>query len=118
MAGLTKNKSSVAAAWVAVVLAILGALMLYPIGAPALNCTFVIVKICMVSGLLIYILSSNQGAGFNLWLVASIAAVVMTAIKWGSSVSPGVWEIILYLGSKVVDLGMPALVHHLSGHKG
>jgi hypothetical protein len=117
MAELKRTRQSVVAAWVAVVFAISGALMLYPIGAPALNCIFVIVKICMVSGLLVYIFSGNPRVGFVLWTVASVVAVVMTAIKWGSTVSLNAWNVILYVGSMVVDLGMPALVHHLSESK-
>lgn len=114
MTELRRTNISVAAAWTAVVLAIGGALMLYPIGAPALNCAFVIVKILMVSGLLVYIFSGKPRVGFVLWAVASAFAVVMTAIKWGSAMSPTTWDIFLYLGSMVVDLGMPALVHHYS----
>jgi hypothetical protein len=32
-------------------------------------------------------------------------------------VSLNAWNVILYVGSMVVDLGMPALVHHLSESK-
>ena len=37
--------------WISVLLAVGGALMLYPIGAAAANAVFVLVKICMVAGL-------------------------------------------------------------------
>lgn len=38
MTEVSRTKKSVIAAWAAVVLTIGGALMLYPIGAPTLNC--------------------------------------------------------------------------------
>lgn len=114
MRELRRTRQSLAAAWIAVVLVIGGALMLYPIGTPILNCLFVVVKVCMVSGLLVYIFSGNPRAGVFLWTIASVAAVAMTAIKWSLTASPSAWDIVHYLGSMVVDLGMPTLVYRLS----
>ena len=114
MRAMHKSKLVVIAAWVAIILAVSGALMLFPIGTTALNAIFVIVKICMVTGLLVIIFSSKLPAGFTLWTCASVVAVVMTACKWALAPAVGPASIFLYIGSMVVDLGMPALVYALS----
>ena len=45
MRAMHKSKLVVIAAWVAIILAVSGALMLFPIGTTALNAIFIIVKI-------------------------------------------------------------------------
>ena len=113
MGAMHRSDAAVKAAWAAVVLAVAGALLLYPIGTSALDMVFVLTKICMVAGLLVFIFSDRK-AGFVLWACASIIAVCMTIAKWALAPDAGVWSIILYLGSMAVDLGIPLLVHHLA----
>ncbi|MCI1723456.1 MAG: hypothetical protein LKM41_11830 [Lachnospiraceae bacterium] len=50
-------------AWIAVAFAVSGAFLLFPIGTPALNFLFVIVKICMVAGLLTLSVHRQQEIG-------------------------------------------------------
>lgn len=88
--------------WVSVVLAIAGALLLYPIGSAGENAVFAAVKIGMVSGLLILIFGRKKG-GFYLWAICSAGAVCMTVLKW---VGLGHGSFLL-LGSIFVDLLMP-----------
>ena len=95
--------------WLSVLLAVSGALMLYPIGTPALNAVFVAVKIGMVGGLLILLLSGSR-KGFWLWAVCSGLAVVMTVCKWMG----GGTQIPLYLLSMLVDILMPTGAWKLS----
>lgn len=89
--------------WVSVALAAAGALMLYPIGAPAANAAFVVIKVLMVSGLLLMLIAGKKW-GWALWAAASAGAVVMTLIKWTT-----VGGAPLLLGGSIfVDIFMPA----------
>jgi hypothetical protein len=92
--------------WVSVLLAVSGALMLYPIGIPSANVIFVIVKICMVTGLLIMLFAKKIG-GYCLWATASLVAVIMTIIK--CSVTGHVT--FLFIGSMFVDIFMPIMAY-------
>lgn len=89
--------------WLSVVLAVAGALMLFPIGSAAKNAVFVLIKIGMVSGLLVQLFAKKRG-GLWLWTVCSGAAVVMTLIKWSA-----VGASFLLGGSIFVDIFMPAM---------
>lgn len=88
--------------WVSVVLAIVGACMLYPVGPNVANVAFVIVKICMVVGLMVMLCARKMG-GFYLWAAGSVGAIVMTCIEWSIAGSP----VPLFALSIIVDLGMP-----------
>lgn len=88
--------------WAAVALAIGGALLLFPIGGAMENTLFVIVKICMVTGLLVMLIGRKMG-GFYLWAIASVGAIVMTCIKWSILGSAS----FLIVFSMIVDFGMP-----------
>ncbi|GEM_PF-894242 len=113
MGTMERNDAVRKASWAAVILAVAGALLLYPIGMPVFDAIFVLTKICMVGGLLLLIFSGRK-AGFVLWAAASVVAVAMTIAKWVLAPDAGIFAVILYLGSMVVDLGMPLLVHRLA----
>lgn len=76
-----RTKESSVVAWVAIVLAVGGAILLYPIGSGLANLLFVLIKVCMVVGLLAYLFAKQPRTGFWVWTVASCCAVVMTACK-------------------------------------
>ena len=88
--------------WLSVVLAIAGALMLYPVGPAAGNIIFILVKIGMVTGLLLLLLP-HKAAGFPLWAICSGGAIAMTVVKW---IAAGGGSFLL-VGSIVVDAFMP-----------
>jgi len=89
-------------------MAIAGAIMLYPIGAPAANVIFVLIKIGMVSGLLI-LLSAKAIGGFCLWSTCSGGAVIMTIIKWAISGHCS----FLIIASMCVDIFLPVIVYNI-----
>lgn len=94
--------------WVSVLLAVSGAILLFPIGIFLADITFVIVKVCMVTGLLV-ILIGKRSEGFYLWATASGCAVIMTVIKCIVT-----WSVtFLFIGSMFVDIFMPAMAFHL-----
>lgn len=113
MGAMERNDAVRKASWAAVVLAVAGALLPYPIGTPVLNAILILTKICMVGGLLILIFPGRK-AGFALWAAASAVAVAMTVAKWVFMPDAGIFAVILYLGSMADDLGMPLLVHRLA----
>ncbi len=118
---MRRDGSTRAAAWVAVALAVAGAVLLYPIGSLPLDCAFALVKACMVAGLVVFALSARDAtaqAGFTLWAVASVGAIVLTICKWNLDLAATPWDAVLYVGSMAVDLGMPALVYSLSRRAG
>jgi cation transport ATPase len=88
--------------WLSVILAVGGAVMLYPIGPAAANAIFVLIKIGMVAGLLVLLFSGNK-KGFALWAACSAGAIVMTLIKWTGGGS----AVFLYVVSIIVDAAMP-----------
>jgi hypothetical protein len=94
--------------WLSVVMAIAGALLLYPIGAVVLNILFILVKIGMVAGLAILLILKRK-AGFYVWALFCVGAVIMTIIKSNiiGSVS------FLIIGSIAVDILMPAVAYAL-----
>ena len=88
--------------WVAVALAIGGAVLLFPIGRPLANTVFILVKLGMVGGLLAAIRTGKK-TGLTVWTAFSAGAVVMTLIKWAL----GGTAFGLYLVSICVDVMMP-----------
>ena len=94
--------------WLSVAAAVIGAVMLYPIGTVLLNTLFVLIKVAMVSGLLLMLLKKAM-TGYKVWAVASACAVVMTVFKWylvGHG-SP------LYVLAIVTDVVMPLVAYVL-----
>ncbi len=93
--------------------ALIGAIMLYPIGSTELNVVFVLVKTAMVTGLLVMLLAKKRRIGFAIWAVASICAVIMTILKWmgTGSAQP------LFVMAIVVDVIMPLVAYRLMGSK-
>lgn len=94
-------------------LAVSGACMLYPIGNTGMNVVFVLVKICMVTGLLVFLYGKNKNTGLNLWTCASVLACVCTIVKWTGQSDVNAGQIILYIGSMIADLGMPAILRKM-----
>ena len=97
--------------WVSVVLAIGGAVMLYPIGTCITNTIFVIIKIGMVSGLMVLIFA-RKIAGYCIWASFSLGAVVMTIIKISFTGS----ITFLFIGSIFVDIFMPVIAYLFMRH--
>lgn len=93
---------------ISVVLAVAGALLLYPIGSGAANAVFVLIKIGMVSGLLILLFGKKRG-GFFLWALCSAGAICMTILKW---IGLGQASFLL-IGSIIVDFAMPVIAWNL-----
>ena len=93
---------------ISVVLAVAGALLLYPIGSSAANAVFVLIKIGMVSGLLILLFGKKRG-GFFLWALCSAGAICMTILKW---IGLGQASFLL-IGSIIVDFAMPVIAWNL-----
>ncbi|MGI6737177.1 MAG: hypothetical protein ACOX41_07700 [Anaerovoracaceae bacterium] len=62
----TMKTNLVIAGWIAILLAVGGAILLYPIGAVQWNICFVIIKICMVSGLVMFLFTSHHQGGLTL----------------------------------------------------
>jgi len=94
--------------WVSVVMAVMGALMLYPIGTGAADCIFILVKIGMVTGLMILIVSGKTG-GYCTWATCSCGAVIMTIIKCSLSGS----VTFLSMASIFVDIFLPVMVYRI-----
>lgn len=89
-------------------LAVGGAFMLWPIGQGFADAFFIGVKMCMVSGLLVLIIS-KMDSGFLLWAVASALAVVMTLTKWNYDGSGS----FMMVSSIFVDIFMPVIAYVL-----
>lgn len=100
------NRNVRICAWVAAAFAAAGAFMLYPIGTAALNFLFILIKICMISGLMIFLFSHDRRSGFILWTIASLFAVLMTIMKWSMDSS----RIFLYIVSIIADIGFPVFL--------
>lgn len=66
--------------WIAVVAAVIGAVMLYPIGPALWNKIFILIKIGMVSGLLMLLIGRHR-SGYFFWSAFSLLAVLMTLLK-------------------------------------
>lgn len=92
--------------WLSVVMAIVGALLLYPIGTTIADSIFVAVKIGMVTGLIL-LLFPRKKVGFSIWASFSAGAVMMTLIKW--YLAGGVS--FLMIVSIVVDIVMPVVAY-------
>lgn len=104
------NKKVRIFAWIAVLFAVSGAILLYPIGTPALNVLFVLVKICMVLGLFLFMYTAKaRWSGFVTWTIASLFAVLMTILKWSMDSS----RVFLYIISIIADVGFPILLFNL-----
>lgn len=98
--------------WLAVLLTIGGAVLLYPIGAPALNILFILVKIGMLAGLAV-LLFPKKAYGLAIWAPFSAGAVVMTIVKW----SLGGHAVFLFVVSILIDIGMPTGAYFLLRRK-
>jgi hypothetical protein len=66
--------------WAAVAAAVIGAVMLYPIGPSLWNKLFILIKIGMVSSLLFLLLGKIR-TGYLFWCAFSFLAVIMTLLK-------------------------------------
>ncbi|HUM83325.1 MAG TPA: hypothetical protein PLN48_06065 [Lachnospiraceae bacterium] len=101
------NKSVRICAWIAVLFAVSGAILLFPIGTALLNVLFILIKICMVLGLILFLFSADaRRPGFILWTIASLFAVLMTILKWSMDGS----RVFLYIVSIIADIGFPVLL--------
>lgn len=89
------------------ILAAAGVFLLYPIGSSPANRIFLIVKACMMAGLLMFLLSERQETGLKLWAYASVLACACTIYKWVDSTGVSGGMIALYIGSLMVDLVLP-----------
>lgn len=94
--------------WLSVATAVIGALLLYPIGTPVLNVLFVVIKIGMVAGLMALIFAKYK-AGFCIWAAFCAGAVVMTCLKWHLAGH----ATFLIIVSIVVDILMPSVAYTL-----
>lgn len=94
--------------WLSVILTIAGALLLYPIGTVVLNIIFIVIKIGMLVGLFV-LLFLKKKAGFYLWVLFCIGAVIMTIFKWNiiGSVSA------IFIISIIVDVLTPVVAYTL-----
>ena len=95
--------------WVSVAAAVLGAILLYPLGNGFADFLFVLVKAAMVGGLLLLLLKKER-KGYPIWAWASAGAVVMTIVKWCIT---GHLRFLFVLAI-LVDLVMPAFACTLS----
>lgn len=91
--------------WAALVLAVAGACLLFPIGPTAANVCFLLVKIGMIAGVLMMLFKGSR-TGFQIWVVCSVLAVIMTIMKW---VGAGETTF-LYVAAVLVDVLMPVAV--------
>jgi len=89
-------------------MAVMGAVMLYPIGTAAADCIFVLIKIGMVTGLVI-LLASGRIGGYCTWATCSCGAVIMTIVK--CALSGGVT--FLSIASIFVDIFLPVMVYKI-----
>ena len=89
--------------WISVVLVILGAFLLYPIGTMAMNVWFFIWKAGMLVGLIV-LLKNGRHWGYWTWVACTVGAIVMTCLKMSSA---GVS--FLAVLSIVVDVLMPSV---------
>lgn len=98
--------------WLSIIFAVVGTFLLYPIGNMVLNSLFVVIKVGMIAGL-IMLLFQRRKLGFYIWVLLSIAAVIMTVIKWDivGRVS------ILFIVSIIVDVCMPTVAYILIKNK-
>jgi hypothetical protein len=94
--------------WLSVVLAVTGALLLYPIGAIYLNIIFIAVKAGMLCGIFL-LLFPKKKYGFYIWAGFSMGAVIMTIIKWSLAGSAS----FLFILSIIADILMPAVAYAL-----
>ena len=93
--------------WISIAAAVMGAFMLYPVGAAGANAVFVIIKIGMVASLVA--LLAGRRRGFACWAAFSAGAVVMTVVKW---VGTGAVQPIFVLAI-ITDVLMPTVAWRL-----
>lgn len=105
------SKALVVWLWASVVVAVVGAVLLYPIGSATLDLAFVTVKIGMVAGLVALI--RGRGWGFGWWVAFSVAAVAMTCLKWAGT---GVVQPV-YVLAIIADVLMPLVAWRLMGQR-
>lgn len=105
------NGRQKALAVLALVLVIAGAILLYPIGSGPANRIFLVVKACMAAGLLMFLFSDRQETGLKLWAYASVLACACTIYKWVNGSSASTAMIFLYIGSLMVDIGLPVVLY-------
>ncbi|SMC60742.1 hypothetical protein [Papillibacter cinnamivorans] len=94
--------------WLSVITAVLGAVLLFPIGTVPLNILFLVVKAGMITGLMLLIFKRRR-IGFSLWSIFCAGAVLMTILKWNLSGQVSFLIII----SIIVDIVMPAVAYSL-----
>lgn len=107
---MENNRALTPVLWASIAIALIGAFMLYPIGSTTLNVTFVVVKAGMLIGIVLMLGKDNFSTGYRVWVAFSLAAVVMTILKWTGS---GSFQLI-YLLAMVADIGLPVVVWMLS----
>ncbi|MCH3916502.1 MAG: hypothetical protein LKE40_03330 [Spirochaetia bacterium] len=93
--------------WISIVTAVAGAVLLYPIGPVSLNVLFILIKIGMVTGLVIFLRGNKDG--FVIWCCFSAGAVLMTLFKWigTGKMTP------LFIIAIVADILMPTVAYFL-----
>lgn len=86
--------------WFAAVTVVIGVIMLYPIGQPVWNVIFILVKIGMMAGILLFMRRQSKGS-FLVWAVFSALAVVMSLVKWQINGAFS-WTYALAIGTDIV----------------
>lgn len=98
----TKKKSPWLTGWLwfAAVTVVIGVIMLYPIGTTAANVLFILVKIGMMAGILLFMQKQTKGR-FLVWGIFSSLAVVMSLVKWQLNGAFD-WTYALAIGTDIV----------------
>lgn len=91
--------------WISVAAAIVGAFLLFPIGAIALNVVWIVAKVGMIVGLIL-LLFPKKKVGFNIWVVFCAVAITLAIVNWSAA---GFSALIII--SIVLDVLMPVIAY-------
>jgi hypothetical protein len=102
--------------WFAAVTVVIGVVMLYPIGRPVWNVVFILVKIGMMVGILLFMKEQTRGR-FCVWAVSSGLAVIMSLIKWNLN-GAFEWTYVLAMATDIVVPAVGWILHKKSASSG
>ena len=100
-------------AWIAALLCVAGIFALYPIGSTGMNILFLIVKSCMLTGLMIFLFARNsrrQMHGLWIWTLLSIGSCLLSVYRLTLLSSLNSANVRIYLLAIAIDLVMPVIL--------
>ncbi len=106
------QSNTVVTAWVSVLFACAGIILLYPLGDSFLNLLFLFDKVCIIAGIFTFLFAPPQKRtkGLWLWTLASIMASLFSLYRWMLLESLSWASVRIYVVSVFADLGLPIIL--------